>query len=129
MLGIYPDEIIINGSFVTGRESPGDVDSVAIVSPQVVKQALDTADDYDRWAIASFARAASNTDIQSVVRIMFGTHIIVVPDESSLRLWCEFYQSGNRQGLPPPDPARDPSWVKAPNEKGILRVELRGETK
>lgn len=44
-LGLKPESLIINGSFVTKREEPGDVDFAALISPETVRDALKSAKD------------------------------------------------------------------------------------
>lgn len=40
-----------------------------------------------------------------------------------LQIWSDFFRKGKNGKLREPDPEKDPSWVKRPCEKGVLRVE------
>lgn len=43
-LGIIPNVLLIDGSFVTGRKEPGDVDVCMLIPPEKVKLAYDNLD-------------------------------------------------------------------------------------
>jgi hypothetical protein len=117
--------LLIDGSFVTGRPDPGDVDAVAYVTPAAILFALSQANEHDAAAIqmlflpktlpAPFSNAA-----EPIVRNLFGAHLIPARDLDELDNWSRFF----RLRIKDPDPARDPVWVRKPSEKGILRVEI-----
>lgn len=123
-LGIIPNVLLIDGSFVTGRKEPGDVDVCMLIPPEKVKLAYDNLDnEEDRECLLYIL----HPDSQGALRLATGVHPLVVPDENGLKLWSDFFRTGGAQfgrqeGLKPPDVVRDPEWVKIPNEKGILKV-------
>ncbi|QQE74004.1 hypothetical protein KDJ56_19390 [Brevibacillus composti] len=122
-LGLNPKSVLIDGSFVTGREQPGDVDFGALFPPSVVKQALSNVQDsHDKEAIMMF----NNPNNQIVIRNLFGAHMLVAPNEFGLRQISKLFRTGGDQfgKLRDRDPKRDPDWVIIPKEKGILRVNL-----
>ncbi|MCP1355526.1 DUF6932 family protein [Aneurinibacillus migulanus] len=122
-LDIAPEQLLIDGSFVTGRQLPGDVDSGALIPPEKVVKALSTTTcEDDKEGIKLF------TDLQQqrLVKAMFGAHMLVVRDEKSLGMVSKIFRNGGDQfgKLRAPDPNRDPSWVKTPQEKGILKIKF-----
>lgn len=120
-LGLKPKSLIINGSFVTKREEPGDVDFAALISPEVVRVALKSAkDDHDRNGIKLFLTERN----QNVLRDLFGAHLLLADGEEMLELWSDFFRKGQDGELREPDPDKDPAWVIRPESKGILRVDL-----
>ncbi|MFB5762701.1 DUF6932 family protein [Paenibacillus medicaginis] len=124
-LGIKPKSIVVDGSFVTGRKDPGDVDFGALFLPSVVKAALTNIQDkYDKDAVQILTTPTQQN--QSLIRTLFGTHMLVAPNEHGLRQISKLFRTGGEQfgKLRPPDPKRDPDWVTIPKEKGILRVNL-----
>lgn len=121
-LGLVPDSVLLDGSFVTGRVEAGDVDFAALVPPAVVREARSRAtDEYQQQAIAIFL-STTEGPAGSLIRTLFGAHAFLVPDEKSLAIWARFFQRVKV------DPTRDPADVlnNPPPAKGILRVELRG---
>lgn len=124
-LGLNPKSIIVDGSFVTGRERPGDVDFGALFPPGVVKQALGSVEDpHDKAAINMFNDSSVNN--QNLIRNLFGAHMLVAPNEFGLRQISKLFRTGGDQfgKLRERDSKRDPIWVTIPQEKGILRVNL-----
>lgn len=122
-LGLTPKSLIVDGSFVTRRELPGDVDFGALILPSVVKKALDDMNDsHDKAAIKMF----SDPSCQKLIRDLFGAHMLVVPNEFGLRQISKLFRTGGDQfgKLRDRDPNRDPDWVTIPQEKGILRMNL-----
>lgn len=121
-LGLKPDILLIDGSFVTGREVPGDVDVGALIKPDAVRRALSrAADEHDKNAILRLA----DPDCQALIREFYGAHLIVAKDVDGLVQASRLFRKGGINGqLRPPDPTRDPSWVVRPKQKGILRVTL-----
>lgn len=118
-LGLFPDILLINGSFVTGRSEPNDVDSALLIKPCVAYLALMTPDQHDKDAICLFLDPQN----ERAIRVFFGAHILIFPDETGLELASKLFQYGKGGQLREPDPLRDPPWVKKPHSKGILRVE------
>lgn len=121
-LGIMPDILLIDGSFVTGREAPGDVDFGALIKPDAVRRALSNfTDPHDRNAILRIADPSH----QDLMRELYGAHLIVAKDNDGLvQISRLFRKGGTFRQLRDPDPGRDPSWVTRPKQKGILRVIL-----
>ena len=123
LLGIYPETLLVDGSFTTGRDEPEDVDFAALFSVDKVKNALAnaSANQHDMNAILMFV----NDSYQSLVRDLWGTHALVAFDDATLSGWSLLFRKGlNGAGLRHPDAIRDPSWVVTPIEKGILKVEF-----
>lgn len=124
-LEITPKKILIDGSFVTGREEPGDVDFGSLIPPSKAKAALrNFTDPYDKHAIMMFTDPAPQN--QKIVRTSFGAHMLVAANELGMKMISRLFRTGGEQfgQLKPPDPKRDPDWVKTPKEKGILKVDL-----
>lgn len=118
-LGLKPEQVLINGSFVTGRTEPGDVDFAALILPEVVKKALAEApDDHDRGGISLFLTKEN----QSALRDLFGAHLLVADTEDMLNGWGNIFRYGQHGKLREPDPQKDPEWVRRPTAKGILKV-------
>ena len=109
-LGITPDAILINGSFVTGRNEPGDVDVCLLIPPTKLSNAYNAlSNEEDRQCLLFIC----NPQNQQVLRLSFGTHPIIVPDEVSLEIISDIFRTGGTQfhHLRPPDGERDPQWV------------------
>ncbi|MEF2967792.1 hypothetical protein V3851_18340 [Paenibacillus sp. M1] len=123
-LGLKPKTILIDGSFVTAREEPGDVDFAALIPPETVITALaDIKDDHDKQGIYLFA----NPNNADAIRSLFGSHFLIAENEEYLNAWANFFQKGGNHGrLRDRDPERDPEWVIIPRSKGILKVHLDG---
>ncbi|AOZ91615.1 DUF6932 family protein [Paenibacillus crassostreae] len=122
-LGLKPKALLIDGSFVTGREEPGDVDFAALIPPPVIEEALKTLDEHDKHAIFLFM----SPENQTAIRSLFGTHLLLADTEDSLNHWVDFFRTGGANGkLRDRDPERDPDWVIVPQSKGILKVYLDG---
>ncbi len=119
-LGIKPEYVYINGSFVTGREEPGDVDFAALIKPGPMKRALLAADDHDKKAIATFC----NRDKADELRNILGAHLLIADTSIMMSQWAGFFRTGTGGSLRDPDPVRDPGWVIKPKAKGILKVIL-----
>lgn len=117
-LKLVPESILINGSFVTGRPEPGDVDFAALIPPDTIRQALNTDDDHDKEGIMLFL----HPDNQIHIRNFFGAHLLVADTLQSLQWWSNLFRFGENGTLRNPDPAKDPSWVSRPPEKGILKI-------
>lgn len=120
-LGLKPNTLLIDGSFVTGRQEPGDVDCAALITPDTVRHAIQTSpDDHDKNGIRTFM----NENKAEEIRDTWGAHLLVADNEKSLKAWSKFFRRGLHGKLREPDPIKDPPWVKRPKAKGILRVEL-----
>jgi len=119
-LGIKPEYVYINGSFVTGREEPGDVDFAALIKPGPMARALKNADEHDKQAIQRFF----DPQHAEVIRDLMGGHLLIARDNATMRQWSDFFRKGKGGSLREPDPNRDPSWVVKPRSKGILKVVL-----
>jgi hypothetical protein len=121
-LGLEPKTILINGSFVTGRKEPGDVDFAALIPENTVREALKNAkDEHDKGGIVLF----NNQKNQSALRDLFGAHLLVAENELALKMWSNLFRRGKNGKLREPNPEKDPEWVKTPDAKGILKVELK----
>ncbi|ETT31671.1 hypothetical protein C161_26940 [Paenibacillus sp. FSL R5-192] len=122
-LGLKPSAILIDGSFVTGRLEPGDVDFAALIPPETVLEAMRTIDDHDKAGIQLFM----NPENQLALRNLFGAHLLLADNEYTLDLWADFFRTGGQNGkLRERDEERDPEWVIVPSAKGILKVYLDG---
>lgn len=120
-LGLKPEKILINGSFVTGRSEPGDVDFAALILPETIKEALAKAEDsHDREGILRFLKSKN----QEMLRDLFGAHLLVADSEPVLTAWANTFMKGLNGKLREPNPKKDPEWVTRPEIKGILSVSL-----
>ena len=119
---ITPAVILINGSFVTKREEPGDVDIGLLIPPKDVQEARASLSNAEDWDDLCFIL---NPRYQAMLRSSFGVHPLVVQDRDTLAIVSDLFRTGGSQfgHLRPPDKMRDPSWLKTPEEKGILRIE------
>lgn len=118
-LKLIPEVVLINGSFVTGRQEPGDVDFAVLIPPETIRTALANAhDDHDENAIKLFL----NLQAQGLIRDLFGAHMIVVDSEEMLKSAGSIFKRGLNGSLRERDPIRDPDWITIPSEKGILKV-------
>lgn len=121
-LGISPRAMLIDGSFVTGRQVPGDVDAAFLYDPQEINVRLANCDDHDRDGINLFTDPNCSTALRGV----FGAHPLVAKSEGELAAWSLLFRRGMPgQGLRAPDPTKDPPWVVRPYEKGIIRINIR----
>lgn len=119
-LSLRFETVLIDGSFVTGREEPGDVDGAAILPPETLRKAMDSLEKEDRRSAALLADSRQSGNL---IRVLFGAHLFVVPDQRSLDMWSRFSRLGEPgDGLRDPDPHRDPEWLTKPVEKGILKI-------
>jgi len=119
-LGLKPDIVLVDGSFVTARERPRDVDIAALIPPTKVITALQQLDDEDKEAVQLLVHPNS----QAGIRLVSGTHLLVAHDHQGLDLWSKLFRKGKNGQLREPDPVLDPSWVRKPAEKGILKIIL-----
>lgn len=127
-LGLQPDSLLIDGSFVTGRESPGDVDACALITPKTAMAALaNVTDEYDLNAVRVLTTPLPQHE--RIVRTMYGAHLLIARNEAELQKWSKFFRRGKHGKLKDPDPTQDPGWVKTPAAKGILRIDFTQETR
>jgi hypothetical protein len=119
-LGLHPECILIDGSFVTGRQKPSDVDFGVLIRPDVMEGALESCSKQDKELIKYFM----NPDNQYEISRNFGTHLCLAFNEELLNDISYTFRKGLFDELPAPDPERDPPWVKRPKAKGILKVIL-----
>lgn len=122
--GITPETLLIDGSFVTNRAEPGDVDFGALIPPEMVTEAYNTlADDHDKEGLNLLVHPQN----QVAMRNLFGAHMLVVPNKEALEQVSFLFRTGGQQfgTLRDPDPDRDPEWVVTPEAKGILKVNLK----
>lgn len=117
-LKLIPEEILINGSFVTGREEPGDVDFAVLIPPDTVRNALKAEDEHDVEGVKLFLHPNN----QLALRNLFGAHLLVADTKENLNNWSSFFRKGQYGKLREPDKNKDPDWVTRPDEKGILKV-------
>lgn len=118
-LGIKPKKLLINGSFVTKRENPRDVDFAALIPPETIIEALKNAeDDHDMNGIRLFM----GQENQMALRDLFGAHLLVADNEEMLEQWSKVFIKGQFGKLREPDPEKDPEWVRRPDQKGILQI-------
>lgn len=119
-LNLIPEVILVDGSFVTGRELAGDVDGAILIRPEVYEAAVAIGDPHD----IEGAMILFNPLNERAVRGLFGCHMLIAPHEQGLEFYSNLFQTGGQYGqLRDPDPVRDPAWVTRPPSKGILRVE------
>ena len=121
-LGIVPEVLLIDGSFVTGREEPGDVDVCMLIPPDKIKLAYDNLNNEEDRECLKFIFNRYNQD---ALRLTTGVHPLIVHNETGLKLCSDIFRTGGEQfgwRLKPPDNKRDPAWVNVPEEKGILKV-------
>jgi hypothetical protein len=115
-LGIAPDAVLINGSFVTKRINPGDVDFVFLIPMEKINEALAALEDeHDKAAIHMLFEPAN----QAPLRSLYGVHFLYAHDLNIFDYWSYYFQNNVRE----PDPKRDPPWVKSPAGKGILYID------
>lgn len=120
-LGLKPEKILINGSFVTGREEPGDVDFAALILPDTVRAAITNAtDEHDKAGIKLFTKRDNGINIRN----LFGAHLLIADSEANLDGFANLFMKGMNGKLREPDPKRDPEWVIRPEVKGILKVKI-----
>lgn len=114
-LGGRVDSILVNGSFVTARESPGDVDAVCLIPPDDLRR---FAADPENWRALGFILTQPHQ-----AKALFGVHLFFAQDQAQLEdLRTTFARGPGGSGLRPPDPHRDPPDLVVPAEKGILQV-------
>ena len=120
-LNITPSIVLVDGSFVTGRKLPEDVDFACLIEPNKVRDALNNSiNEHDKSGILLLL----NPNNQCAVRDMFGAHALVVDSQFGLDHWSKYFRCGGANGLRDIDPKRDPLWVVKPKEKGILKIIL-----
>ena len=108
-------EVYVNGSFVTGRSEPGDVDGVAFI----------VEDDMSAWMKDSPEFGTLRSLLcESTPRYIIGADLFFVSTQRELDRWIQIFTQGMDDGLPPPDAQRDPVDLVIPAEKGILRVDV-----
>lgn len=113
--GIKPKIILINGSFVTGKNNAGDVDCVMLINPEEVRQALKNMNEHDKNGLIILTDYR-NADL---IRAMLGVHIFVTYNNYWLQLWSNFFRKIK------PSTTNNKNEISTPKEKGILRVEFR----
>lgn len=112
-LKLKPNAILIDGSFVTRRDAPGDVDFVAYIPLETARSALQAPDQHDKNGI----NILLNKTNQLAIRDMLGVHLLLAATEEAFNSWETFFQQ-----VRDPDPNRDPNWVKKPIKKGIIKI-------
>lgn len=120
-LGLKPEKVLINGSFVTGRTEPGDVDFAALILPDTVREAYANATDkHDLEGIKQFMIRTNWLNIRNI----FGAHLLIADSEANLDGYANLFMKGMNGKLRDPDPEKDPEWVTRPDVKGILKVNV-----
>lgn len=115
-LSLFPDAVLVDGSFVTAREVPGDVDFVFLIRPETINQALEVQEDeHDKIAIIELFQDGNQVSIRNFT----GTHFLYAIDDCDFYGWANYFQFTLRE----PDPRRDPPWVRLPFGKGILYLD------
>lgn len=116
-LGGRVEEILVDGSFVTGRELPGDVDAACLVPPDELRALLRESEN---------ARALNFFLSQPhLARELLGVHLFVVRSRDNLDSFRLTFTRGlGGTGLRPADPEKDPPGLVVPEEKGILAVDF-----
>lgn len=109
------EDVYVNGSFVTGRKEPGDVDGVAFI----------VEDDVLAWVKNSPDYGILRTLLcEPTPRSILGADLFFVSTQQELDEWIRVFTHGLEDALPPPDALRDPVDLVIPKEKGILRVDV-----
>lgn len=119
-LNIKPEYVYINGSFVTGRKEPGDVDFAALIKPGKMLRAIKAAEPHDKKAIETFCDSMKAEELRNIM----GAHMLIAHNDTLMDQWAKFFRFGKGGSLREPDPSRDPISVQKPKTKGILRVDL-----
>lgn len=118
-LGLVVPEVLIDGSFVTGREEPGDVDAVCHIPPVDLQQMLAASPDEDPLLFL--------LKQPDQARRLFGVHMFVVPTSQNFDYFRHGFAKGfGGKGLRPPDSVRDPAGLVVPAEKGLISVNFTG---
>jgi hypothetical protein len=116
-LGGNLPSVVVDGSFVTGRDQPDDVDAVCQIPPHDLMRMLGSSP--DQHALGFFLQQPHEA------RRLFGVHVFVVETEENLEeLRVTFARGLGGAGLRPADRERDPHGLVVPGEKGILRVDF-----
>jgi hypothetical protein len=117
---------LIDGSFVTARQEPGDVDAVCHIPANEMADLL--ARSPERAALEFFLTRPHDT------KLLTGVHLFVVATQADYEDLRDTFTHGlparhsvtgtlQRQ-LRAPDPIRDPVGLVVPPEKGILEVDF-----
>lgn len=115
ILGGSVNDVLVDGSFVTGREEPGDVDAACYVPPNELRDMINKSTDA---GVLTFFLANPHE-----AKRMLGVHMFVVRTPENLEDFLITFTKGLQgKGLRPADPVRDPKDLIVPKEKGILRV-------
>jgi len=116
-LGGRVNEVLIDGSVVTVRALPGDVDAACLVPPAELRALLQDAEN---------ARALNFFLSQPhLARELLGVHLFVVRNRENLDGFRLTFSRGlGGTGLREADPLKDPPGLIVPEEKGILAVDF-----
>lgn len=115
-LGITPQAALVDGSFVTKRTNPGDVDFVFLIPMSDINDALvNTQDQHDSEGILMLF----HPDNQLAIRNLYGVHFLFAHDQNMFNNSSHYFQNNVRT----PDPNLDPPWVKSVAGKGILYID------
>lgn len=107
--------VVVDGSFVTGRASPGDVDACCLLPPDELQAMLNGSPDA---GILSFFLGKPHD-----AKRLFDVHVFASATEADHARCCDFLAKGEPPaGLRDADPLRDPAGLTKPTEKGLLRV-------
>lgn len=118
-LGGTLDEVLVNGSFVTGRTHPDDVDAVCLFPPEDARPLLARAVNQQVRALQIII---SDSDL---ARELFGVHFFFAASSQYYEdMRISFTRGPAGTGLRHPDLQRDPPDLVVPEEKGILKVHL-----
>lgn len=114
-----PSSVILDGSYVTGRRNPGDLDCIFIIDPDKVKKALNEQGQGARELVAIMSVPHKRSSFEAE----FGVQAFLAESEQRCSDLTNLFRYGRfGEGLRDPDPKRDPNWVTKPYEKGILKV-------
>ncbi len=112
-------KVILDGSFVTGREHPDDIDAFTLFN------AHDMAECYQYSDNKLLFNTLRKKDFAKVI---FNIHLFFVPNQSGFEWYKNFFSKGDNGagsvGLRPPDKDRDPPNLIVPAEKGLLELDL-----
>jgi hypothetical protein len=111
-------EMYVDGSFVTARKEPGDVDGFVYVPEERMMEILNTNPNFETIRPILMA--------EPIVRRLFGADLFFVGSTAEVKRKMETFTRGvGGHGLRKPTPGRDPSELTVPNERGILLVDCR----
>ena len=120
VLGFSVSEIYIDGSFVTARDNPGDVDAAVCYPPDKMIEILNLHSN----APEEYDDLMNHLDPEWLKKNYDFDFKICAYDEDFQINLNGFQRGFTAKGLPEPDEERDPPGLVVPDEKGILLVDV-----